>query len=223
MTVTEILTAVESVVKKDFRSSEPAALLQSDALLWVKEACDIIVDQLRDYVTTDSTVAVNAQVEYDFPSDLFGDIDGIIGITIGNKGLDRAFLHEIMREYRASSILTLDGKTSPQVFTKMSTDKYAILPAPTTAGGLTKTVYYVKEATLLTAVGDTVPRYFASGFRQALTDYVLSRAVDALEGPGKGQAYFERFMLSVNAKKAVRFNRSAQFDMAMLEDNGNRT
>lgn len=221
MIVSDILTAVESVVKKDFRSSEPAALLQSDALLWLKEGMDIIVDQLRDYVDVYSFTATNNQVEYDLPSDCFGDIDGILAITVANRGIDRAFWPELLREHRTLP-LTLSGKTFPQVFCKWDTDKYAILPAPTTSGGLSVLVFYIKEPALLTSVSDSIPRYFASGFKQPLTDYLLSRAVDALDGAGAGDKYFERFMLSINAKKAVKFNRSSQEDNANREDPNNQ-
>ena len=219
MIVSDILAAVESVVKKDFRSSEPAALLQSDALLWLKEGMDIIQDQLRDYVGLDTTAAVNAQVEYAFPADLFGDIDGILAITVNGLGLDRAFWPEVLRENRAAP-LTLSGKTVPSVFLKKDTDKYAILPAPVT-GALGKEVWYLKDPALLTAVGDTIPRYYASGHKQPLTDYLISRALDAINGPGLGEKYFERFMLSINAKKAVKFNRSSQEDVANREDMNN--
>lgn len=181
---------------------------------------DIIVDQLRDYVDTYSFNATNSQVEYDLPSDCYGDIDGILAVTVASRGLDRAFWPDILREHRTTP-LTLSGKTFPQIFCKWDTDKFAILPAPTTSGGLGVIVYYVKEAALLTSVSDTIPRYFAAGFKQPLTDYLLSRAVDSINGPGAGDKYFERFMLSVNAKKAVKFNRASQEDLANREDPNN--
>lgn len=222
MVVSDFQAAVEAVSDKRFKVTSPAALLQSELLIWVGEVYREIVDACRTFVAESTIVSVASQANYTLPVDVWDDIDGIIAVTHQTTNvLDRAFLPDLIKSYR-SQWQTCGGKTSPQVYLKEGTvDGFAIRPAPSGSGESIK-LTYVKAPTTPATVGTTVPVFFEPFFH-LIVDYLLFKVALKDKNQELITLHWQKFSTSLAKKAQYRPVRALTYDVVNVEDEVNRS
>lgn len=189
-TVQEIIDGAEALTSVPFASTEPAAVLLSDAFIWIKEAYGLITDVIRKPVSSASQSSVINQKNYPIPTGAWDGVDSFEVVTWNGIPIQREHLLDVAKRNDDNTWLSLGGKTSPACFLEGDNDdEFWILPAPPTVQSII--VYYVAAPTLPTAVGNTVPKCYAP-YIQAISKYVAGRALEKFRDP-RGTSYIGEF------------------------------